>query len=218
MKRVRVALICVLLLGLACSTTKMFYKFEEPESLDSMLVVGRVILQDYNFTERIDVMYSNIEVAVFGRSDEGEKLGMWATTDKNGYFALANVPSGQYTLKGIRATLSTGTRIIISNPLLQERHFFRFHVDENIVFDGDYFAYDRTGDIVSLKHNLFKLNPKATMFALEHRALQTLDNVELVDGRVVEAGPVEEYFVEKYPESHWVDELRASARVNRTEN
>ena len=129
MKRVRVALICVLLLGLKCSTTKMFYKFEEPENLDSMLVVGRVILQDYNFTERIDVMYSNIEVAVFGRSDEGEKLGMWATTDKNGYFALANVPSGQYTLKGIRATLSTGTRIIISNPLLQERHFFRFHVD-----------------------------------------------------------------------------------------
>lgn len=218
MKNAMRVVLVALVLFLSCATSKMFYRYEEPESLDSMLVVGRVILQDYNFSERIDVIYSNIEVAVYGRSDEGEKLGMWTTTDKDGYFALANVPSGQYTLKGIRFTLSTGMRVILANPLLRERHFFRFNVDENIVFDGDYFAFDRTGRIVSLKHNLFKLNPKATMFALEHRALQTLDNVELVNGRVVEAGPVEAYFVQKYPDSEWVDELRASARVNRPQN
>jgi len=200
---------------MSCGGTGGYYKFTEPEDGESMIVVGRIIVEDNYYTEHFEVITAGIEVAVYGKTEDGQKLALWTQSDKNGYFALANVPKGEYTLKGFRATLLNGTRVTISNPLLGERKHFHINQNENILFEGEYFAFESTGRVISLKHNLFRLNPQQSMFPLESKTLQILEKVKLVDDRILTDEPVELYFVGKYPESEWTDELIASAKVNR---
>ncbi len=206
------ALLVALLLS--CAAGVHYYKFEEPSSDDSLLLVGRIIVEDNQFTGRYDVIKSGIEVAVLGRPENSEITGLWTTTDENGYFAIANAPKGDYALKGIRLTLSNGRRITLSNPLLKDVNYFRFNSGENILMQGDYFAFKPIGRVLSFQHNLFRLNPKASMFSLEYDIQPRLDHYKLVDGSVVNDGPVEEYLLKKYPDTQWRDALLASSRAS----
>ena len=126
---------------LSCAAGVHYYKFAEPASDDSLLLIGQIIVEDNQFSGRYDVIKSGIEVAILGRPGNDRVTGLWAITDKNGYFALANVAKGDYALKGIRLTLSNGARITLSNPLIKEINYFRFNNGENILIEGDYFPY-----------------------------------------------------------------------------
>ncbi len=198
---------------LSCAAGVHYYKFVEPASDDSLLLIGQIIVEDNQFSGRFDVIKSGIEVAVLGRPENGQVTGLWATTDKDGYFALANVPKGDYALKGIRLTLSNGARITLSNPLIKEINYFRFNDGENILIEGDYFPYHAVGRVLSFQHNLFRLNPKISMFSLEYDTRQILKEHKLVDGSIANDGPVEEYFLNKYPDTVWRDDLLASIKV-----
>ena len=206
----------VFLFLLACTSGFQYHTFKEPETDSGMLIVGRIIIEDNLFSGRHDVITSAIEVAVYGITETGEQLGLWAMTDKNGYFALADVPRGQYALKGFRTTLSDGQRVVITNPLMGFAKEYRFNAGENILFEGEYFPFAPLGRVLSLKHNMFKINPNLSMFALEWDALYEIRSVKLVDGQTISAEPVENYFIEKNPDTAWKDELLASAKVNRT--
>jgi hypothetical protein len=197
-----------------CSSAFQYHTFKEPETEAGMLVVGRIIVEDNLFSGRYDVITAGIEVAIYGKAETGEQLGLWAMTDKEGYFALANVPRGEYALKGFRVTLSDGQRVIITNPLMGFAREYRFNASESILFEGEYFPFAPLGRVVSLKHNLFRLNPTLSMFALEWNSLYELNAMKLVDGRVVTAKPVEVYFMEKNPDTAWKEHLLASSKVN----
>lgn len=201
---------------LSCAAGVQYYKFAEPTSNDTMLVVGRVLMEDNEYSGRHDVVTSGIEVAILGLPDSSSDVtGLWAMTDRNGYFALANVPQGIYALKGIRVTLSDGQRIILSNPLIKERSFFRFNPPntETILIEGDNFILQPVGRVISLQHNIFRLNPKATMFSLESDTKQILKNIKLVNGKVANDPTVEEYFLEHYADTQWGKDLEASSKV-----
>jgi len=213
MKKVTLIFLPFVLL-LACAAGVSYYKFAEPVSDDSMLVVGRIIVEDNQFSGRFQVVKSGIEVAILGQPEGSPNVtGLWAHTDNSGYFALANVPKGNYALKGIRFTLSTGVRVTLVNPLIRDLDYFRFNPMENILIEGNYFRLKPVGRVLSLQHNLFRLNPKNSSYALENDTVAAVNNYKLVDGSTLNDSLVEEYFINKYPDTVWRDDLLASIKV-----
>ncbi len=213
MKRAMLLLLFAAML-LSCAAGVAYYKYAEPTSDETMLIVGRVIIEDNQFSGRYDVIKYGTEVAILGKPQGSAQVtGLWATTDKEGYFALANVPRGEYALKGIRATLSNGMRVTLSNPLIKGVNYFRFNPNENILIEGDFFPFHSVGRVLSMQHNLFRLNPKTSMFALEYDTKQTLKSVKLVDGSTANDATVEEYFTAKHPDTVWHADLLASSKT-----
>ena len=212
----KIAMLLPLVALFSCAAGIRYYKFAEPTSDAGMLILGRILVEDNQYTGRFDVIKGGIEVAILGQPhDSAHVTGLWAITDNDGYFALANVPQGNYALKGIRVTLSNGMRIVLSNPLIKDRSFFRFNPPdiENILIEGDHFPLEPVGRVISLQHNLFRLNPKESMFSLENDTKQVLKDFKMVDGKIANDGTVEKYFMAKYPETTWLPDLLASSKV-----
>lgn len=198
----------------SCAAGVSYYKYAEPTSDETMLIVGRIIIEDNQYSGRYDVLKYGTEVAILGRPQGSAKVtGLWTRTDKDGYFALANVPKGEYALKGIRTTLSNGMRVTLTNPLIKGVNYFRFNPTENILIEGDFFPFHAVGRVLSMQHNLFRLNPKTSMFSLEYDTKQVLKAVKLVDGSTANDGTVEEYFLSKHPGTVWRADLLASSKT-----
>jgi hypothetical protein len=188
--------------------------FKEPTADDTMLIVGRVILEDNYYTEEVGVYMGDIEVAVLGKTSEGKDVALWANSDENGYFAIADAPKGEYALKGIRTLIGRGSLVTITNRLRLSTDVFMISSKPQIIFNGQYIPFEPTGRIQSLQHNIFRLDrmSKSTN-QVNYNYSNTLKDLKLSDGKVLTAEPVQAYFVEKYPESAWKSELEESAKV-----
>jgi hypothetical protein len=190
--------------------------FKEPTGDDTMLIVGRVILEDDYYTEEVGVYLGDIEVAVLGRTSEGKDIALWTNSDENGYFAIADAPKGEYALKGIRTLIGRGSLVTIENRLRLSTDVYMISSKPQIIFNGQYFPFEPSGRIQSLQHNIFRLDrmSKSTN-QVNYNYSNTLKDLKLSDGKVLNSGPVEEYFIEKYPESVWKPLLEESAKVVR---
>ncbi len=190
--------------------------FKEPTSDDTMLVIGRVIIEDNYYTQETAVYKEGIEVGILGRTAEGKDLALWAHTDENGYFALADVPKGEYAIKAVRALISRGSLVTIVNRLRLSTDTFMLSSKSSIIFNGQYFPFEPVGRVLSLQHNIFQLDRmSATTNQVNYVLKHSLKNFKLVDGEVLNDGPVEEYFIKKYPDSAWRKALEESAKVIR---
>jgi hypothetical protein len=187
---------------------------KEPTSENSLLVIGSVVFENNYFDDRAEVYQKGIEVAILARYEEDGKTktkGYWTTSDENGYFFLSNVPKGQYALKGIRLAMGRGTLLTISNPLRYSGSVYVIQRGEHVIFDGDYFAYEPRGRIVNLEHNYFAIDQTSNRtFHVEHLAQAEVEDQKLVTGKILNLPPVEQYFIEKYPQSSWVPLLEKS--------
>lgn len=190
--------------------------FKEPTSDDTMIVVGRVIIEDNYYSQETGVYKDGIEVAILGNTEDGKTVGMWTTTDADGYFAIADVPKGEYVLKGVRTLIGRGSQITITNRLRLSSDQYVVTSRPTIIFNGQYFPYEATGRVVSLQHNIFQLDRmSAQTNQVNYKVKHSLQNVELVNGETLNDGPVEKHFIEKYPDSAWRAALEASAEVMR---
>jgi hypothetical protein len=190
--------------------------FKEPTSADTMLVVGRVVLEDNYYTEELGTYFADIEVAVLGKTEDGKTQAMWANTDENGYFALADVPKGEYVLKGIRALIGTGALVTVTNRLRLSTDVYVISARPQVIFNGQYFPYEPVGRIQSLQHNIFRLDRMSkTTNQVNYTVKHSLAEYKLNDGKVVNDGPVEEYYMSKYPDSAWNSALQESAQIIR---
>ena len=196
--------------------TESYKGFTEPESENSMLVVGRVIVEDKGYTEKPEVYKENLRIAIYGLAEDGTEIGVWARTDENGYFVLANVPQGEYVIKAIQLTVGAGQFLSIENRLgfsddpylITNRDFF--------IFDGGYIPFAPVGRLQRLKHHIFTLDQSnRNILMVRNMASYKLNNIELHNGEVLNAEPVERYFINKYPKSAWNKYLEESAIVNR---
>ena len=210
-------LILVLTLSvLAAGCTGTYKGFTEPTSKNTMLVVGRVIVEDKGYTERPAVYKDALRVAIYGVGTDGEEYGEWVTTDENGYYALANMPMGEYVIKAIRLTVGAGQLLTIENRLNFSDDPYLITNREFFIFDGGYFPFEPVGRIQSLKHHIFTLDQSnKNILMVRNVALYVLKDYELHNGEVLNDGPVEEYFIKKYPNSAWKEDLEESAQVNR---
>jgi len=197
---------------LACAAGQQGLK--DPTSNETMLIIGRVIVEDRGFTDLRKVYKKNIDVAVMGMTDEGKRTGFWASTDQQGYFLISNVPKGKYALKGVRLSVGRGNLITITNRLSYTSDSYMWQYKTNIVFKGSYFPIQPSGRIINLKNTFFSLDfsnkrlPQVKAFNNDE-----LDNIKLINGEVLNAGKVEAYFIQKYPESKWICELEESAKT-----
>ncbi len=181
---------------------------EPPTSENTILIVGQVILQNnfYN-TNQTEVVKDGIQVAVIGEVEKNGKkkiVGYWATTDPNGYFYLADVPPGNYNLKGIKGVVSRGTLVTITNPLKYTGSVFQIQPGEIVIFDGRVFPFKPQNRVIDLQHNLFVIDKTSERTGnVNHMALLSLKHVKLVTGEVANEPPVPKYFLDNYPNSPW---------------
>lgn len=209
-----IMILAVLVLISGCAET---YKgFTEPTSENSMLVVGQVIVEDKGYTEKPEVYKENLRIAIYGRGEDASETGVWATTDENGYFVLANVPMGEYVIKAVQLTVGAGQLLIIENQLSFSDDPYLITNREFFIFDSEYFPFEPAGRIQSLKHHIFTLDQSnKNILMVRNTALYTLKNYELYNGEVLNAEPVEKYFIKKYPNSGWNKYLEESAGFNK---
>ncbi len=190
--------------------------FKEPSSDESMIIIGHVIVEDKGFTDLRKVYKSSIDIAIIGITSDGKEVGFWTETDDQGYFAVSNAPMGEYALKGIRVAVGRGDLITITNRLNSMSDPYLWTYNTEILFNGSYIPFEPVGRIQNLKHTLFSLDftnqqhPQVRIF-LKNR----LENIELVSGDVLNEDLVELYFIQKYPDSQWVQALEESAKIDR---
>ena len=198
---------CGLLLGCSAGIQSL----KGPTGDESYLLVGSILFQNNYLNDRAEVYRKGIEVAILGRVEESGKadiIGHWTMTDENGYFFVADVQPGQYVVKGIRLTLSDGTRLVISSPLrLPASVGFQLQEGENIVFEGDHFPHRARGRIMNLEHNYFTIDNNRT---IGHATRQAAQDLQLVTGERIDLPRVEEYLLQKYPDSGWTSFLKES--------
>jgi hypothetical protein len=215
MKRIAVIPL-VLMAALILSCAAGLQGFKEPTSDNTMLVVGQVLIEDNYYTEETAVYKASIEVAVMGKTSEGKRLGLWANTDENGYFSIADAPKGEYVIKGVRALIGRGSLVNITNRLRLSTDVYTVSGQSTMLFNGEYFPFEPVGRIQSLQHNIFRLDRmSSTTNQVNHMVSNFPKDIKLVDGEILTAGPVEEYFIQKHPASAWVSFLTESAKVAR---
>jgi hypothetical protein len=209
-------LIFTIIMLLISGCTHSFKGFTEPTSENTMLVVGRVIVEDKGYTEKPEVYKENLRIAIYGLCEDGSEQGIWARTDENGYFALSNVPKGEYVIKAVQLTVGAGKLLTIESRLGFADEPYLITNREFFVFEGGYFPFEPVGRIQSCKHHIFTLDQSnQNILQVRNMTLFRLDNYKLHTGEILNAGPVERYFINKYPNSAWNKYLEESAGVNR---
>lgn len=199
-----------------CGCSESYKGFTEPTSENSMLVVGRVIVEDKGYTENPQVYKENLRVGIYGLAEDGTEIGEWARTDENGYFVLANLPKGEYAIKALQFTVGAGQFVTVENRLGFSDEPYIITNREFFIFEGGYFPYEPTGRIQSLKHHIFTLDQSnRNILQVRNVALYKLKDYQLHTGEVLNAEPVEMYFVKKYPKSGWNKDLEESATFNK---
>ncbi len=190
--------------------------FTEPTSENSMLVVGCVMVEDKGYTEKPEVYKENLRIAIYGLGEDGTEIGVWARTDENGYFVLANLPKGEYAIKAIQLTVGAGQLLTIENRLGFSDDPYIITNREFFIFNGGYFPFEPVSRIQSLKHHIFTLDQSnRNILMVRNISLYRLNDYELHTGEVLNAEPVERYFIAKHPKSAWNKDLEESAVVNR---
>ncbi len=213
-KKSKLLLISLIFLLLTCSSGIQGLK--EPSSNKTMLIVGRVIVEDKSYSDRHGLYKSGIDVAVVGKTKSGKDIGSWTTTDENGYFCISNVPMGEYALKGARLSIGRGDLVIIENRLSSPSDPYLLTYNTELIFNGNYFQFAPVGRIQSLQHTIFTLDySNHSVKQVRYLTTNKLVDIKLYNGEVLNAGPVEEYFIQKYPESAWRQALEKSAKIVR---
>jgi hypothetical protein len=211
-------LMAVCIAFISCATTTGGFK--EPSGDATMLVIGHVIIEDDYYTEELNSYTDNIEVAIIGKTTAGKDLGLWTKTDANGYFLLADVPMGEYAIKGVRSIIGRSSAVTIINRLRLSNDPYRVTNSETpITFNAQYYPFEPVGRIVSLQHTVLKLDKMSAQTGQVNTKEQySIKDYKLVTGAILNFGPVEDYFLEKYPLSAWkpmLEESRGTIRFKR---
>ncbi|NIA28291.1 MAG: hypothetical protein GWP06_00080 [Actinobacteria bacterium] len=213
-KRLVLLLIGIYALSMSCASG--LSGFKEPTNDQTMLVVGQVIIEDNYYTQETGVYKEGLEVAIVGKTANNKIVGLWTNTDADGYFAIGDLPKGEYALKGVRALIGRGQMVTITNRLRLSSDRYMVSSKPTIIFNAQYFPFEPTGRVISLQHNIFRLDRmSAQTNQVDYRYKFLLKDQELVDGKVLNEGPVEKHFLEKYPDSAWKTALEESAKVMR---
>ncbi len=197
--------IFLLIFLLNCSSSLQMLK--EPVDQKN-LIIGSLIFDVNGYQDNFVTVKENIDVAIIGRvvkDGEIKTLGFWTITDEYGYFSLANVPNGEYAIKGFRTRVIGIGDIIIENELVDpQRNYFELKRQGVVCFSGSLFVTKTNQRVVNFKNNLITLNTKEFV---QFERLNRLNDVKLTTGEIVDELPVPVHFFEKYEQSGWAKYL-----------
>ncbi|MFZ5517617.1 MAG: hypothetical protein ACOY90_13300 [Candidatus Zhuqueibacterota bacterium] len=201
MKKNGVILASILAMMIACAGSVSML----PAPLDSKnLLIGALIFDVNGYNDTFESVRKQIEVAIVGNvieNGEMKSYGQWAVTDENGYFFLANVPDGEYVIKGFRIHSIGADNLTISNDLINPREDYYELQDEDIIYlQAAYFDTQSNRRIVNFKHHVFTLHSNEF---IKHEQYDELREVKLSTGELVSEPPVPQYFLNKFPANPW---------------
>ena len=176
-----------------------------PEPVENKnLLIGSLIFDIDGYQDNFTAIRQNIEIVIIGRSvKEGDfkNFSQWTTTDENGYFFIANVPDGDYAIKGFRTHLIGLGNLIIENELMDpERNYFELKNSDIISMTGNLFDVRPNQRIINFHHNIITLHRSGI---IEDEKYDRLQEVKLATGEILNCPPVPIYFMEKYEGSGW---------------
>lgn len=196
-------LFAVLLVVLSCSGA--IQMVPEPAG-NGNLLIGAVIFNIDGYKDTFLTLQDGIEVAIVGRYfDDGveKKFGRWVRTDPEGYFVLANVPEGEYAVKGFVVNQIGLGELRIANELIDAaRNYYELNVFNAIGLTADIFDTKSEKNIINLNYNIFTLYANELV---DFKKLEALRNFKLTTGGEADRPPLPVWFIEMYPESGWTD-------------
>jgi hypothetical protein len=180
-----------------------------------MLLIGSVIVENVGYRQRRESYVQGIEVSIMGDEDSaGEmkrvQLTFWA--DDNGYFCVENVAYGRYTLKGIRINSPGGDWTIWNELRMPNERWVVGSIEMRYPFTGDFFYFSPNSNVYNFQHNIFSVVLGGDVY-YQNRPLIRGEAFQLND--TYTRGFVEEYFIEKYPDSGWRPILEGLLPANR---
>jgi len=185
-----------------------------PEPIESKnLLIGSLIFDIDGYEDNFATIRQNIEVVIIGRFVQDgniKNFSEWVTTDENGCFFIANVPDGEYAIKGFRTHLIGLGNLIIENELIDpQRNYFELMAKDVISMTGELFDMRADQRIVNFRHNIITLHRSGI---IDNRRYDRLQDVKLSTGEVLNRPPVPIYFLEKFEGTGWENLLNSQLK------
>jgi hypothetical protein len=192
-------------------------KLTEPEE-GKILVIGSVIIENVVGIGPLRESYtSGTTVMIMADIEEEGQIvrkgyNIWA--DEEGYYCVENLPYGRYTLKGIRSSGNRGGSWTIWNELRMpnERWVYVGDPDHPLSFTGEYFHYTERMNVFNFQHAIFSIMGGGTVY---YEPRPKMENEAFHIEERYTRPYVEQYFIDKYPDSGWVPILQAIMPVDR---
>jgi len=168
------------------------------------LLIGSLIFDIDGYKDNFTTIRHNIEVAIIGKlvkDSDIQNFSQWTMTDENGYFFIANVPDGEYAIKGFRTHLIGLGNLIIENELIDpQRNYFELKSSDVVAVTGELFDVRPHQRVINFDHNIITLHRSGIIADKRYDRLQDL---KLVTGETLSSTPVPIYFMEKFAGSGW---------------
>ena len=198
-------LLSILILFFSCSSSiKMLPMPVENKNL----LIGSLIFDVNGYNDKYLTVRENIEIAIVGNYvEKGElkKFGEWTITDENGYFYLANVPDGEFVIKGFRIHSIGADNLTISNELIDpNENYYELKSEDIIYLQANFFDTKSKQGIVNFKHNVFTIHSNEFIQHMKHSILR---DVKLSTGEVISEPSVPQYFLDKFAGTPWINYL-----------
>lgn len=200
MKKLFLILILTILV-LSCSPTRSFV-LEEPQEGKS-LVLGAILVENVGIEDVYEAKTNNITVVIIGRHQQNgaEKIvGYRVKTDKDGYFALPNVPAGSFVVKGLEIDLAYNTHMLIGSRWEGNTQIYQT-VDNMIDLHVAFWPPETSEKIINLQIRYFHIDASNRIFDQVFKSLQE-NRLNLEDKSYTMPSPLK-YYQEKYPEWGW---------------
>jgi hypothetical protein len=175
---------------------------------DGMLIIGSVIVENVGYRNRREYYTTGIEVSIMADIEEDGEIVRKSYTifaDDEGYFSIENVPQGNYTLKGIRIFCPGGEWTIWNELKLPNERWMVGPAEYRYSFTGEYFYFNPMENVYNFMHNVFSVLPGSEV---RHANRPILRDESFYLNDAYSRGFVEEYFIDKFPDSGWTPTLR----------
>jgi hypothetical protein len=185
-----------------------------PEPIENKnLLIGSLMFDIDGYEDNFTTIRQNIEVVIIGRFVEDgniKNFSQWVTTDENGYFFIANVPDGEYAIKGFRTHLIGLGNLTIENELIDpQRNYFELKGMDVISMTGNLFDVRSDQRIVNFRYNIITLHRSSI---IDNRRYDRLQDVKLSTGEVLNSPPIPIYFLEKFERTGWENYLNSQLK------
>jgi hypothetical protein len=176
-----------------------------PEPVENKnLLIGSLIFNIDGYENNFAVIRKNIEVVIVGRlveDNEIKNFSQWVTTDKNGYFVIANVLNGEYAIKGFRTHLIGLGDLTVENELIDpKRNYFELKDIDVISMTGQLFDVRSHQRVINFQHNIITLHRGGIIDNTRYNRLQDL---KLATGEILDSPAVPIYFLDQFEGSGW---------------
>ncbi len=190
-----------------CSSGYITNRLTEPTA-EGMLIIGSVIVENVGYRQRREYYTTDIEVSIMADQEiEGQvvRKNVVIFADKEGYFSVENLPQGRYTLKGIRIVSPGGNWTIWNELRMPNERWMMGPQEYYYPFAGEYFHHTPVSNVYNFQHNIFSVLPGQEV---RHATRPRIRDESFYLNDTYTRGFVEEYFIEKFPESGWSAILR----------